>query len=239
MSSVDQVVTQAIQDLEVATHQPLYTQLSQEEQQAIIEKMRHVVIQPAGHLQKQEELYLEQQLSDMFGCEVLAELDGHRLNHSIGTMKALPHLKRHPTDTLTEHDVYQEAGLSEHRSFFGWFTDLGKLTPAAIEREKYYMAVQADFVPGWHEQYRELIEWYRFRKMIVINPVEEKAVVTVVGNLGPADWMQHQFGGSPEVIREAGIWSLRSAGHVLVLFLNDPENAVQLGPINLQNISQL
>jgi len=100
--------------------------------------------------------------------------------------------------------------------------------------EQYYVSVQAQFVPQWPKEHTQLKNWYKFRKMLIINPMEEKAVVAAVGDLGPAHWMQYQFGGSPEVIREANIWSLKSKGKILTLFINDTNNTIPLGPISLK-----
>jgi hypothetical protein len=145
----------------------------------------------------------------------------------------LPHLLRHQADQLSNHDTYQEAGLAARRSRFGWFTEMGQLTPAAIQREKYYFAVQAEFLPEWSKDRQHCKEWLKYRKMIVINPYARKAIVGVVGDIGPTNWLQEQFGGSPEVIREGEIWSLDSQGRVLLLFVHDLEDKVKLGPIDL------
>ena len=173
-------------------------------------------------------------MSSLLGFEVVAELEGQRLNHSIGIMGGEQHLRRFPGDSLQEHDAYQEAGIAPNRGAFGWFTENGELTADAIQREKYYFAVQTLYLPAWNRQYQTLKPWYKFRKMIVINPAEKKAVVGIVGDAGPAAWVQKQFGGSPEVIREGKIWSPKSRGRVLLLFVDDPENEVPLGTIDLE-----
>jgi hypothetical protein len=211
----------------------LYARLSKEEHEVVLQKMQEFVQLPAGHLKKEDELYLEQQLSDMFGFEVAVELEGHRLNHSVGRMESLPHLRRHPGDTLSAHDAYREAGLAEKRGGFGWFTQMGQLNEGAIQDEKYYIAAQVSFVSAWNAQYATLKKWFAFRKVLVINPAEQKAVVAVIGDIGPRDWLQKQFGGSPEVIREAEIWTPKSKGRVLVLFVNELDQRIPLGPIDL------
>jgi hypothetical protein len=211
----------------------IYSLVTQEEQMAVVEKLQAFVQLPAGHMPRQDELYLEQQLSEMLGFEVSAEEEEVRLPHSIGVMVGLPHLRRHVADTLAQHDTYREAGLAKKRSRFGWFTDMGQLTPTAIQREKYYIALQAELMPEWSQKRAEFKEWLKYRKMIVINPFAKKAVVVAVGDVGPSNWLQEQFGGSPEVIREAEIWSLRGQGRVLLLFVHDLEDRVKLGPISL------
>ncbi len=206
----------------------------QQEHQEIMAKLSAYVNAPAGHLERETELYLEQQLSEMLGFKVRAELDGHRLNHSIGVMGAEQHLLRFPGDQLAEHDAYREAGIAPKRGAFGWFTENGQLTPDSILKEKYYVAVQLMYLPNWNQDHQELKPWYKFRKMIVINPAEQTAVVAVVADAGPAMWVKKQFGGSPEVIREGKIWSPKSKGKVLLFFVDDNENQIPLGPISLE-----
>lgn len=232
---VDAQVAEQIQALSEETHNQLLATISLEEHQAIMEKMKTLVQQPPGHLEQQDELYLEQQLSDMLGFQVTAELEGHRLNHSIGIMGGEQHLKRYPTDTLEQHDAYREAGIAPNRGAFGWFTEQGQLTEDAIQREKYYFAVQTLYLPNWNSNHAQLKPWYKFRKMVVVNPAEEIAIVGVVGDAGPAQWVKKQFGGSPEIIREGKIWSSNSRGRVMLFFVDDPENKIPLGPISLKS----
>ncbi len=229
-----QVVDQIEQIAEAKKDQTL-KEISQQEKQAIIDKMTAYVNLPPGHLNNEEEKYLEQQLSDLLGFEVEAELDGHRLNHSIGIMGGEQHLMRFPGDNLASHDAYQEAGIAPNRGAFGWFIQNGQLTQEAIMREKYYFAVQTLYLPDWNTNHRELKPWYKFRKMIMINPNENLAIVGVVGDAGPAMWVKKQFGGSPEVIREGKLWSAKTRGKTILYFVNDPENKVELGVYDLSS----
>jgi hypothetical protein len=214
--------------------QALYAELSKEEHSAVMEKMSRMVQEPAGHLPRQEELYLEQQLTDLFGFEISAELEGIRLPHSTGVMQALPHLRRHPTDTLVNHERCHAAGIRQVRGGFGWFTELGQLTPLGVLQEKYFFSVQAQFTSAWQSSPSLLKNWLKFRKMVLINPMEERAVVGCIGDLGPSEWVHYQFGGSPETIQDGKVWSPKSRGHVLLFFINDPMNHIQLGPLDLR-----
>ena len=235
---VDAQVNQQIQALERNQKDDLLSEISADERQAIMEKLGTIVQQPVGHLDRNEELYMEQQLSDMLGFEVAAELEGHRLNHSIGIMGGEQHLRRFPTDSLDQHDAYLEAGIAPNRGAFGWFTENGELTEDAISREKYYFAVQTLYLPDWNQNHAQLKPWYKFRKMIAINPAEQVAVVGVVGDAGPAQWVKKQFGGSPEIIREGKIWSPNSRGRVILLFVDDPTDSIPLGPIDLSILKE-
>ncbi len=207
--------------------------LSATEYQEIIAKLNSHVSGPAGHLETETQLYLEQQLSLILGFDVRHELDGKKLNHSIGIMGGEQHLMRYPGDTLDKHDAYQEAGMAPKRGAFSWFTEAGQLSEEAIMREKYYFAVQLMYLSNWNQDYPELKPWYKYRKMIMINPSEQIAVVGVVADAGPAAWVQKQFGGSPEVIREGKVWSNNSRGRVMLLFVDDIENKIPLGPIDI------
>lgn len=214
-------------------------EISEQEHQEIIAKLSSYVNSPAGHLERETELYLEQQLSEILGFKVRTELEGNRLNHSIGIMGAEQHLLRFPGDELSAHDAYREAGIAPARGAFGWFTENGELTKQSILREKYYFAVQLMYLPDWNTKYPELKPWYKYRKMIVINPAEQIAVVGVVADAGPSMWVKKQFGGSPEVIREGKIWSPNSKGKVMLLFVDDEEDQIPLGPISLDLASAL
>ena len=233
---VEAQVHQNLTQIEQKQRNKLLSQITQQELEEIINKMIGYVNMDVGHLPKEEELYLEQQLSDLLGFEVLAELEGNRLNHSIGIMGGEQHLIRYPGDKLSDHDAYLEAGIAPNRGAYGWFTEDGELTERAVQMEKYYFAVQTMYLPDWNSRHQELKPWYKFRKMIAINPAEGLAVVGVVGDAGPAMWVKKQFGGSPEIIREAKIWSPKSRGRVILLFVNDPDDSVPLGVIDLNEI---
>lgn len=214
----------------------LATSISQEEYNSIIAKMIQLLQLPPGQLEEDSELYLEQQLSDILGIDVVATLDEHKLLYSTGTMQAEPHLKRSPTDSLAKHENLHEAGINTNRSKFGWFTTLQDFSQEVIDAEKYYISVPLYYYPDWNQNSSELKSWYRLRKIVVINPSEQIAVVGVVGNIGPNIVGRKQFGGSPELIQAGKIWSPHSAGKVLILFVDDPQNTVPLGPINFNQL---
>jgi hypothetical protein len=233
-----QTIAQPGQQLDEQEKQ-LALDLTYDEHQTVLNKLVSYVNLPAGNLDTDSELYLEEQLSEMLGFSVRAELAGHRLNQSIGIMGSEQHLLRYPGDTLAEHDAYQEAGIAPNRGAFSWFTENGQLTEEAVQREKYYFAVQLMYLPDWSEQASVLKPWYKYRKMVVINPSEQVAVVGVVADAGPALWVQKQFGGSPEVVREGKIWSPKTRGKVMLLFVDDPNDSIPLGPISLDYASTL
>lgn len=233
--AVDRVVQQALTQDSATYNSQAFLQISREEHQAVLTKMSEMLIKlPVGHAPKEEELYLEQQLTDMFGFEVVSQLEDHRLDHTLGVMAALPHLKRFPQDTLADHQQYPEAGLGQTRGGFGWFTIGGELTPLAIAREKYTFSVQVDLLSSRKSDYHSQMNWFGWKKMIMINPAEQRAVVGCVGDIGPRSWLQHQFGATPEVIRQGKVWSPRTNGKVFLFFLNDLDDQIPYGVIDLR-----
>ena len=102
-------------------------------------------------------------------------------------------------------------------------------------REKYYVAVQTLYLPDWHKRWNYLKDWYKYRKVIVVNPENGAGVVAVVGDSGPASWTGKHFGGSPEVMNVLGGPKYR-AGRVLLFFVDDAENKVPLGPVDYSKI---
>jgi len=211
----------------------LLSQISSEELGDVLLKMRTVLTLPPGQLDRESELYLEQQLSEVLGFEVSNNLENHRLTYNTGKIKALPHLKRHPTDTLKNHTQQSYATMSKKRGSFGWFLDQGTVNENTKQLEKYYVALQLFYLKEWSSEYKNLKKWYRHRKMILINPFNSIAVVCAVGTIGPTIPIRYQFGASPETIVEGKFWSTQSNGRAIVLFVDDPKDEVPLGPINL------
>lgn len=207
--------------------------ITMEEHQAIIFKLREVSKLNPGELPKNDLLYLEQQLSDIFGFEVVSELDDKRLPFAMGTMMAAPHLRRFPNDQLADHQRYQEAGLSKTRGSYDWMLEGGELSDQAAARERYGVALPLAYLPDWQQNYLALKQWYQYRKLLIINPFDLKAIVGSVTDGSMVATLKYQFAGSPEIIREGMIWSPSASGKILAFFINDEENKVVLGPINL------
>ena len=67
--------------------------------------------------------------------------------------------------------------------------------------------------------------------MIVVNPENGTACVGVVGDTGSAKWTGKQFGGSPELMKALDLHLGPRKGKVVLLFVDDPDNNVPLGPI--------
>jgi hypothetical protein len=167
------------------------------------------------------------------GIRVRANLEGEQLNTCFGIIGAEQHLPRYPGDTVSQHDEFRESGITPGRGAWGYFAkSKSELTTEDILREKYYVAVQTLYLPDWERRQPYLRDWYKYRKVMAINPQTGQAVVAVVADAGPAAWTGKQFGGSPEVMFHLGLHQEMRKGPVLLFFVDDPENKVPLGPVN-------
>lgn len=171
------------------------------------------------------------------GVPARANLEGEHLNTVYGYTGAEQHLIRFPQDTIEKHDELREVGMAPGRGGYGYFTEDGKITPEGIMREKYYVAVQTLYLPDWEKRWRYLVNWYKWRKIIMVNIENGNAVVAVVGDAGPASWTGKHFGGSPEVMNALGGPRYKK-GRVLLYFVDDPENKIPLGPVDYNKIKE-
>ena len=186
----------------------------------LISKIKSI-LNRTKYLDKQEETDITQILSNQFNLKLTANLQGHKLNEIYGYIGAEQHLRRWPGDALQKHNLPQ-AGMAPLRGAFGDFDN--------EEQEKYYIAVQLHELSDWNKNWVTLKPWYQFRKMFIYNPDNGKGMVVVLGDSGPALWTGKTFGGSPEVMQYLKRVDGSQKGKVIVLFIDDPENKIALGP---------
>lgn len=190
-------------------------------------------------LYPEEEAKITDILSRSFNLQVVPELDRIRLNRNYGVIGAEQHLYRYPGDTLYNHlentsdwAMYSQSGIAPGLGAWGYFAPSKEEFTEIIKlREKYYLAIQTFLVPGYAENVSKYRDFFKFRKMLVINPITGQSVVAVIGDAGPAEWTGKHLGGSPEVMHFLGLGEGMRKGPVLYFFIDDPENKVPLGPI--------
>lgn len=192
-------------------------------------------------LTQDEEKNVANILSRDFKLKISAELEGKRLNRSYGLIGAEQHLMRYPGDNISNHfDTEEEArqfsasGMAPGLGAWGYFSSGGQLTEKDKMREKYYIAVQTFLVPDYYQRTAEYVEFFKYRKMLVVNPQNGKAVVAVIGDSGPAEWTGKHLGGSPEVMSYLERSDGSARGPVLYFFIDDSQDKVSLGPIGIQ-----
>lgn len=197
-------------------------------QERLLKSLREILPEKAEPLTRVQEKRIEQAIREFVGVNTKATLEGEHLNTTYGYIGLEQHLMRYPGDNVT----YMAPG----RGAWGYFADSkAALTNEAIEREKWYVAVQTLYLPDWEERLSYVKDWYKYRKVLVVNTVNGNAVVADVADAGPAAWTGKHFGGSPEVMNALG-GSRYTKGSVLVFFVDDPENKVPLGPVEYNNL---
>ncbi len=192
-------------------------------------------------LTPEEETDIGNILTKNFGFPVTAVLDGKRLNRSYGLIGGEQHLYRYPGDTLFKHAgnasdwaMYGSSGMAPGLGAWGYFVpSQAEFDETIKEREKYYIAVQTFLAPGFAENVKEYRDFFKFRKMLLVNPKTGQSVITDIGDAGPAAWTGKHLGGSPEVMHFLGLAEGPRKGPVLYFFIDDSNDTIPLGPIKV------
>jgi len=195
-------------------------------------KLAEILPPKVGPLTAEQETRISHLLFEFFGIKAVSQLGSTRLNNVYGLIGAEQHLPRFSGDTLAQHDEYRKAGIAPGLGSWGYFApSKAQMTRDDYLKEKYYVAVQTLYLPDWKIRLKFLVDWYKHRKVVVINPQNGKAIVAVVGDAGPARWTGKHFGGSPEVMAYLGLNVGWQKGPVILYFVDDPDGKVPLGPL--------
>lgn len=209
----------------------------------LAEQLRDAIPPNVEPLDPTDELEIINILSRNFGFKTYAEIDSIRLNRNYGLIGGEQHLYRYPGDNLYAHADntvdwarYGGAGIAPHLGAWGYFAnskeEFGEIDR---QREKYYLAIQTFLVPGYAEDFLKYRDFFKFRKMLVVNPKTGQAVVAVIADAGPATWTGKHLGGSPEVMDALGLAEGPRKGAVLYFFIDDPKGEIPLGPIKVRS----
>lgn len=194
-------------------------------------------------LESSEEKAMTEILSDQFGFKVTAELDGIRLNRSYGLIGGEQHLYRYPGDNLYAHAQssadwakYSDAGIAPGLGAWGYFApSKEQFTQKDQQKERYYLAIQTFLAPGFAENFAKYRDFFKYKKMLVVNPQTGQSVVADIADAGPAEFTGKHLGGSPEVMDILGLAGGPRKGAVLYLFIDDPKDQIPLGPISVKS----
>ena len=208
-------------------------------QKLLVDTLASVLPKTARPLIRDEEKFLEQIFENIVGIQTRATLEGEHLNTTYGLIGAEQHLRRYPGDTLSQHgsgEVIRE-GIAPGLGAWGYFaSSKAVLTPELEEAEEWYAVVQTLYLPDWNTRQPYLRDWYKYRKVLIVNTDNGNAVVAAIADSGPAAWTGKHFGGSPEVMHYLG-GSRYKKGPVILFFVDDPENRVPLGPVEYSKIN--
>lgn len=210
----------------------------------LISDLSNILPKEIRPLSLDEEQKISEVLSRDFGFGVTPELENKRLNRSYGLIGAEQHLARYPGDNMNTHfdppaggdenaKLYWSSGMAPGLGAWGYFApSKNALTEKDIMREKYYIAVQTFLSKDFDSRFAEYRDFYKYRKMLVVNPNNGKAIVAVIGDAGPAEWTGKHLGGSPEVMKYLERVDGVQRGPVLYFFIDDANDKIPLGPIN-------
>lgn len=188
-------------------------------QEILLDSLKEILPQKVGALTRTQEKTLEQVFKENIGVSAKATLEGEHLNSTYGYIGAEQHLARYPGD-----NVYDMA------------PGLGAWGYVPAENEKWYAVVQTLYLPDWNTRQPFLQNWYKYRKVLIVNTMNGNAVVADIADAGPAAWTGKQFGGSPEVMDYLG-GSRYKKGPVIIFFVDDPNNQVPLGPVDYNKVN--
>ncbi len=207
----------------------------------LVHDLKNVLPAEVRPLTVPEEASVSEVLSRTYGFRVTPELEGKRLNTSYGLIGQEQHLARYPGDNMLTHfetaenaQKYWKYGMAPGLGAWRYFADTSDtMIQKDIDREKYYIAVQTFLAPGFKDHVKEYIDFFKYRKMLVVNPQNGKAMVVVVGDAGPAKWTGKSLGGSPEVMTYLERYDGSQRGPVLYFFIDDIDDKIPLGPISI------
>lgn len=222
--TADQVALPGVPDSALVSSFDLHRNLS--------EHLRSILPAQVVPLTTTQEKEISDLIHEIYGVHAYAELEGNKLNRSYGLIGAEQHLPRYPGDTVEQHDAIQKSGITPGRGAWGYFArSKSDMTPELVQMEKYYVAVQTLYLPDWDTRLSYLRDWYKHRRVLVVNPKNGKAVIAVVADSGPAASTGKHFGGSPEVMDYLQMKDGKQRGPVILFFLDDPQKAIPLGPL--------
>jgi hypothetical protein len=222
---------------------PVGPSLADANKQAMFQDRIFRVAPPgSSHLSAEEEIAVTRVIQETFGIAARAELEGIRLNVVRGIMAGEQHLPLYPGDKLENHfknrftgevadPTAHLTGMVPGLPSWGYFAkDATSVTKKDVEREQFYVAAQTFLAPGWQQRTNHMYQWFKYRKVIVINQKTGQAVVACIADAGPSPYTGRSFGGSNEVMISVGLGRIRT-GEVMVLFVDDPEDKIPLGPL--------
>lgn len=191
---------------------------------SLVDKLKDVLPDQVQPLTSDQESQISQTLHDLYGIHATAQLEGNHLNTSYGLIGAEQHLMRYPGDYVEN--------MAPGRGAWGYFApSQDALTPDLIEKEKYYAVVQTLYLPDWTTRLAYLRDWYKYRKVAIVNVKNGKVIIADIADSGPAAWTGKHFGGSPEVMAYLGLNVGYQKGPVVLFFVDDPQNQIPLGPL--------
>lgn len=224
-------------------HKPVNAEIATIDKKVfLISDLQSILPQRSAPLTTEQENKALDILKRDFKLNISAEENGIRLERNYGRIGAEQHLARYPGDNMSTHfdspeesRMYWNSGMAPGLGAWRYFSSSAEtLTKEDVLREKYYLAIQTFLSPGYNENVKKFSEFFKYKKLLVVNPDNGKAIVADIADAGPAQWTGKHLGGSPEVMHYLERVDGSQAGIVVYFFIDDPDNNVPLGPIDIQ-----
>lgn len=217
--------------LEINLPMPIIEEkINEPAQKILLTGLKEFLPEKVQPLTRSQEKNLEKVFQETIKVPVRATLEGEHLNTTYGIIALEQHLMRYPGDNVS----YMAPG----KGAWGYFApSKSQLTTDLIEKEKWYAVVQTLYLPDWKSRLAYLRDWYKYRKILIVNTSNGNAVVADIADAGPAAWTGKHFGGSPEVMEALGGKKYRK-GAVIIFFVDDPNNTVPLGPVDYNKVNE-
>lgn len=209
------------------------------QQENLLDQIKSTLPQKTGPLTRSQEKALEQIFANSIGVNARATLEGEHLNTTYGLIGAEQHLARYPGDSMYSHPkvAQLDEGMAPGLGAWGYFAkSKSSLTPDLEAKEEWYAVVQTLYLPDWNSRQPYLRDWYKYRKVLIVNTENGNAVVADIADSGPAAWTGKSFGGSPEVMNYLGGPRYKK-GPVVIFFVDDPTNIIPLGPVEYNKLN--
>lgn len=204
----------------------LTSSLSPEEIVSIFEKINQISQLPGLLVDAETELYLEQQLEDMLGFGISTKIESFQLPFVKGVAESLAHLYAIPGMQTASLQSVPEAGLSTHRSTFGWQLQTNSSNKTL---SPYWISLPLRSLSATSDAFNAIKKSLLRRKVVLINPSEGLCAVAEIMDDYTDSSHKYQFGISPAVSREGLFWSPQNLGKSLIFFITDSQDAPQVG----------
>jgi len=208
----------------IGSKNQLASEITAEERLAIFEKLVLLFEKPKLLEDLEMRLYLEQQLSDLLGLTITSELDGHRLPHTMVKIQSRSHQPKVLDDQITHHANIYEAQMGQKRSSFGW-SNQDELA------EQFGLSLPLYLLKEWQTDYKKTWQWFKYRKVVLINPWKKLAAIAVITDIAPDYTQRYQALSNPELSRQTQLWFPGSQGRACLFLLENPEK-LKAGLIN-------
>jgi hypothetical protein len=207
-----------------------------------ISDVSHILPDVVRPLTPFEEKNIVDMIMQTYGVPIAAELQGIRLDRNYGYIGQEQLLPRYPGDTVEDHfdspedaRIYAPYGMTPGKGAWGYFAySRNSLTVDDILREKYYIAVPTFLATGYMDHVKEFNAFFKYRKVLVVNPQNGKAIVADIADAGPSPWTGKHLGGSPAVMKYLERVDGAQKGPVLYFFVDDKSTfPTPLGPVRI------